>query len=66
VLRAGAFVVVDGELTAIADVFSALIDKRAYKGSMRKEDALDLMTTFKGHLDMDLVREFRSFVLDGG
>ena len=53
-------------LTAIADVFSALIDKRAYKGSMRKEDALDLMTTFKGHLDMDLVREFRSFVLDGG
>ncbi len=53
-------------LIAIADVYSALIDKRAYKGSMSKEDALDLMAKFKGHLDMDLLREFRSFVLDGG
>ena len=53
-------------LTAISDVYSALIDKRSYKGAMRNEDALDLMSKFKGHLDMDLVREFRSFVLDRG
>lgn len=54
-------------LTAIADVYSALIDKRAYKGSMTSEDALELMMSgFKGHLDMDLLREFRNFTLDDG
>lgn len=53
-------------LTALADVYSALIDKRAYKGSMSSEAALDLMASFKGHLDMDLLREFRSFTLDKG
>ncbi len=51
-------------LTAIADVYSALIDKRAYKGSMTCEAALDIMSSFEGHLDMDLLRSFRSFVLD--
>ena len=51
-------------LTAIADVYSALIDKRAYKGSMTSEEALDMMANFKGHLDVDLLRSFRSFVLD--
>lgn len=51
-------------LTAIADVYSALIDKRAYKGSMSSEDALDLMGKFEGHLDPDLLRSFREFVLD--
>jgi HD-GYP domain-containing protein (c-di-GMP phosphodiesterase class II) len=53
-------------LTAIADVYSALIDKRAYKGSMSSEAALDIMATMKDELDMDLVREFRSFTLDKG
>ena len=53
-------------LTAIADVYSALIDKRSYKGSMTSEAALDVMITFEGHLDLDLVREFRSFTLDKG
>ena len=51
-------------LTAIADVYSALIDKRAYKGSMTSEEALDMMVNFKGHLDMDFLRSFRSFVLE--
>jgi putative nucleotidyltransferase with HDIG domain len=51
-------------LTTIADVYSALIDKRAYKGSMSSEEALDLMATFEGHLDPDLLRSFRAFVLD--
>ena len=51
-------------LTAIADVYSALIDKRAYKGSMSPEAALDMMEKFHGHLDMDLLGAFRKFVLD--
>lgn len=53
-------------LTAIADVYSALIDKRSYKGSMSSEDALEMMCGFEGHLDMDLLRKFRSFTLDNG
>ena len=51
-------------LTAIADVYSALIDKRSYKEAMSQEAALDLMAKFEGHLDMDLLGAFRSFVLD--
>ncbi len=51
-------------LTAIADVYSALIDKRSYKEAMSQNAALDLMAKFKGHLDLDLLRAFRSFVLD--
>ena len=53
-------------LTAVADVYSALIDKRAYKGSMTSEAALDIMAESKSYLDMDLLRSFRSFVLDRG
>lgn len=51
-------------LTAIVDVYSALIDKRSYKEAMSEEASLDLMGKFKGHLDLDLLRNFRSFVLD--
>ncbi len=53
-------------LTSIADVYAALIDRRAYKGAMPSEKALDLMSTLKYQLDMDLLREFRSFTLDKG
>jgi putative nucleotidyltransferase with HDIG domain len=53
-------------LTAISDVYSALIDKRSYKEAMSNEDALDLMGRFQGHLDMDLLGAFRGFVLDQG
>jgi len=53
-------------LTAIADVYSALIDKRAYKGSMTSEAAIDIMATLNDQLDMDLLNEFRSFTLDKG
>lgn len=53
-------------LTAIADVYSALIDKRSYKGAMSSEAALEAMTTFEHQLDLDLVREFRAFTLDKG
>lgn len=51
-------------MTTIADVYSALIDKRAYKGGMGNVEALELMEKFEGHLDMDLFRAFKSFVLD--
>lgn len=51
-------------LTTIADIYSALIDKRSYKEAMSQEAALDLMAKFEGHLDMDLFGAFRSFVLD--
>lgn len=53
-------------LIAIADVYSALIDKRSYKGAMTNEQALDLMGTFEGHLDMDLVKAFRNFAVQHG
>ncbi len=51
-------------LMAIADVYSALIDKRSYKEAMSHEAALALMAKFEGHLDMDLLGAFRTFVLD--
>lgn len=51
-------------LTAIADVYAALTEDRPYKRAMAPEAALDLMSTFKGHLDLDLVRVFRDFMLD--
>lgn len=51
-------------LTAIADVYSALIDKRSYKEAMSRDAALDLMAKFEGHLDLDLLGAFRGFVLD--
>ena len=35
-------------LTAIAGAYSALIDKRAYKGSMASEAALDMVAQSKG------------------
>ena len=53
-------------LMAIADVYSALIDKRSYKEAMGHEEALDLMLEFEGHLDMDLLSAFRGFLLDKG
>lgn len=51
-------------LTAISDVFSALIEPRAYKDPMSNEAALEMMLGFKGHLDQGLVRRFREFMLD--
>lgn len=51
-------------LVSITDVFSALTEPRPYKEPMSREAALDLMATFNGHLDQDLVRKFREYVLD--
>jgi len=53
-------------LIAIADVYSALIDERCYKPAITNEQALDLMASFEGHLDMDLFKAFRRFALQHG
>lgn len=45
-------------MVSIADTFSALIDKRAYKPAMSGRDAYQIMLQAKGHLDMDLVAAF--------
>lgn len=45
-------------MVSVADTFSALIDKRAYKPAMSGKDAYEIMRQAKGHLDMDLVAAF--------
>lgn len=52
-------------MASIADVFSALTDRRVYKPPMEAEAALALMTEQMGHhLDQTLLRLFRSMLLD--
>lgn len=46
-------------MVAIADVFSGLTEKRAYKKSLSNEDAYTIMLSMNGHLDMDLLRAFK-------
>ncbi len=50
-------------MTAIADMFSGLVDKRSYKPSMHAEKAIDIMMEAEGQLDIPLVKAFRSVVL---
>lgn len=52
-------------LTSIADVFSALIDERSYKPAMSYEAAFARMETMAGHLDIELLRRFKEFAMDG-
>lgn len=52
-------------MASIADVFSALTDRRVYKPAMEAEAALTLMTEqMSQHLDQNLLRMFRSMLLD--
>lgn len=52
-------------MASIADVFSALTDRRVYKPAMEAEKALTLMTEQMGqHLDQHLLRLFRTMLLD--
>jgi len=51
-------------LTAIADVFSALIDERAYKAAMSFEEAFTRMEGMKGHLDQEMLARFKEFAMD--
>lgn len=50
-------------MVSIADMFSALIDKRAYKPAMPGKDALAIMKNARGHLDQDLVAAFEPVAL---
>jgi len=51
-------------LTWIADVFSALIDERAYKPSMSYEEAFAKMESMKSHLDLEMLVRFKEFAMD--
>ena len=53
-------------LTTIADIFSALIDERAYKPAMSYEMAFARMEEMSGHLDLELLARFKEFALDSG
>ncbi len=47
----------------IADIFAALIERRAYKEPMTHEAAYNILLTMHGKLDMPLVRAQRSVLL---
>lgn len=51
-------------MVAIADVFSGLTEKRAYKASMSNSKAYDIMLSMNAHLDQDLVRVFKPIALE--
>ncbi len=46
----------------IIDVYSALVDARAYKKSMDPDEAYDILVSMKGKLDQSLVNAFRPVV----
>jgi putative nucleotidyltransferase with HDIG domain len=48
-------------LMTIADVFGALIERRAYRGPLSSEAAYRVLESMGPKLDTDLVREFRPF-----
>jgi putative nucleotidyltransferase with HDIG domain len=52
-------------IMTIADVYGALIERRAYKPPMSSQQAYDVLHEMGPKLDKDLVREFR-FVTKGG
>ena len=45
-------------MLTIVDIFSALVDKRAYKDPMPPARAMEVLYSMRGKLDMDLVRAF--------
>ncbi len=53
-------------LTAVADVFTLLTEDQTRQAGRTPEAALEVMANARGHLDLELVRRFRAFVLDGG
>ncbi len=50
-------------LTAIADVYSALVDKRSYKPGFPPQKALKIMSTMEDGLDQDFVKTFTDFIM---
>lgn len=51
-------------VVTIADIFAALVEQRAYKAAMRREDAYAYLTTLAGKVDMSLVRAFEPIALE--
>ncbi len=51
-------------MTCIVDVYSGLIDKRAYKPAFPVEKSIGILESMQGHLDLDLVAVFRKLMLD--
>lgn len=49
----------------IVDVYSALVDQRAYKEAMSPEEAYDSLLAMKGKLDIDFVKAFKPIALAG-
>jgi len=50
-------------LASIANIFSALTDKRSHKAAMTAEKAIEAMLDMTGYLDIPLVKSFRAVVL---
>jgi HD-GYP domain-containing protein (c-di-GMP phosphodiesterase class II) len=50
-------------MMTIADVFGALVERRAYRAPLSAEAAYQVLKNMGPKLDADLIREFRSFVL---
>lgn len=48
-------------IMTIADVFGALIERRAYKAPLAATAAYQILEDMGNKLDTDLVREFRPF-----
>jgi len=51
-------------ITTIADIFSALLEPRAYKGPLPADHVFELMRQMDGKLDADLMRAFRPIFSD--
>lgn len=51
-------------MMTIADIYSALTEKRAYKDSYSPRQAFGVMSEMEGKLDAGLLRSFRDSVLD--
>jgi HD-GYP domain-containing protein (c-di-GMP phosphodiesterase class II) len=47
-------------MVTIADVFGALVERRAYKAPLSSEAAYEVLLDMGPKLDKDLVREFRA------
>lgn len=50
-------------LTAMADVYSALVDKRSYKPGFPPRKSLEIMADMKDALDQDFVKTFTDFIM---
>ena len=55
-----------GLIASIVDVYSALVDKRAYKPSYSTEEALETLNEMKGyHLEPHFLKAFEEMIRSG-